>query len=116
LEEWPVSYHGIGKDNGMNIAEVGFKLNENKQFLLGQCIYTTFDLEIAKLYATKFEYEGQAYFILLQNRVNSHYLEMVNEKEPGHGTYWISNKSSSDTSDDDISDMIRPYGICIFKA
>ncbi|CAF4025448.1 unnamed protein product, partial [Rotaria sp. Silwood1] len=53
-EEWPVSYYGTGKHNGMSIAEEGFKLSKSERFLYEKCIYSTPDLNVAKLYATKF--------------------------------------------------------------
>ncbi|CAF1244507.1 unnamed protein product [Didymodactylos carnosus] len=114
-EEWPVSYHGTGKHNAMNIAEEGFKLSKCKRFLYGRGIYSTPELDVAKGYATEFEYEGQRYYVLLQNRVNPKYLKVISDDETGVGTYWVSSKGPDD-SDNDMADLIRPYGLCIFQA
>ncbi|CAF1402639.1 unnamed protein product [Adineta steineri] len=114
-EEWPVSYHGTEKHNAMSIAEEGFKLSKGDRFKYGRGIYSTPELEVAKLYAKEFMHEGEKYFVLFQNRVNPKYLKVISKEETEIGTYWLSSKGPDDT-DEDISDLIRPYAVCIFKA
>ncbi|CAF4011210.1 unnamed protein product [Rotaria sp. Silwood1] len=114
-EEWPVSYHGTGKHNAMSIVEEGFKLSKGDRFKFGKGIYSTPELEVAKLYANEFEHEGQKYFVLFQNRVNPKHLKVISKEETEIGTYWLSSKGPDDT-DDTISELIRPYAVCIFKA
>ena len=113
-EEWPVSYHGTGKHNAMSIVEEGFKLSKGDRFKFGRGIYSTPELEVAKLYASEFEHEGQKYCVLFQNRVNPKYLTIFTEAETEVGTYWLSSKGPDDT-DETMSELIRPYGVCIFK-
>jgi hypothetical protein len=72
--EWPVSYHGTGQHNALNIAEEGYKLSKGKRFLFGKGIYSTPELSVAKLYATKFQHESTSYLCVIQNRVNPKYL------------------------------------------
>ncbi|CAF3941996.1 unnamed protein product [Adineta steineri] len=114
-EEWPVSYHGTEKHNAMSIAEEGFKLSKGDRFKYGRGIYSTPELEVAKLYAKEFMHEEEKYFVLFQNRVNPKYLKVISKEETEIGTYWLSSKGPDDT-DEDISDLIRPYAVCIFKA
>ena len=113
-EEWPVSYHGTGKHNAMSIVEEGFKLSKSDRFKFGRGIYSTPELEVAKLYASEFEHGGEKYCVLFQNRVNPKFLKVISKEETEIGTYWLSSKGSDDT-DEDISDLIRPYSVCIFK-
>ena len=114
-EEWPVSYHGTGQHNAMGIVDEGFKLSKGDRFKFGIGIYSTPELEVAKLFAKEFEHEGQKYCVLFQNRVNPKYLNVISEEETEVGTYWLSSKGPDDI-DGDMSDLIRPYSVCIFKA
>jgi hypothetical protein len=114
-EEWPVSYHGTGNHNAMSIVEEGFKLSKGDRFKFGKGIYSTPELEVAKLYANEFEHEGQKYRVLFQNRVNPRYLKVITKEETEIGTYWLSSKGPED-ADDTMSELIRPYAVCIFKA
>ncbi|CAF2750386.1 unnamed protein product [Rotaria sp. Silwood2] len=114
-EEWPVSYHGTGKHNAMSITEEGYKISKSQNFKFGKGIYSTPEVEVAKLYAKEFEHDGQKYFVMFQNRVNPRYLKVIYKEENDIGTYWISSKGPNDT-DNDICDLIRPYALCIFKA
>ncbi|CAG8498686.1 9726_t:CDS:2 [Dentiscutata erythropus] len=77
-DSWPVSYHGTAKHNARPIAED------------------------AEQYAERFEFEGNMYVMVLQNRVNPFGLQKVPVSDD---EYWLSEK------DDDV----RPYGICIKK-
>jgi hypothetical protein len=107
--EWPVSYHGTAKHNAQTIAEEGYKLSKSKRFLYGKGIYSTPEVAVAKLYAAEFKHQGQSYKCILQNRVNPKYLKVIPKGETGIGTYWLSNGEVDET------ELIRPYGICLFK-
>ncbi|CAF1646594.1 unnamed protein product [Didymodactylos carnosus] len=109
--EWPVSYHGTGKHNALSIAAEGFKLSKGVNFVHGKGIYSTPELEVAKLYAKEFQYENEIYICLIQNRVNPKYLQVFQTEV---GTYWLSTAPPSDQSDLLETDLIRPYALCIF--
>ncbi len=64
-KEWPVSYHGTGQLNAMNIADEGFRLSKCNRFASGRGIYSTPKLCVAKDYAKEFEHGGQKYLALL---------------------------------------------------
>ncbi|CAF3353390.1 unnamed protein product [Rotaria sp. Silwood2] len=113
-EEWPVSYHGTGQHNAMSIAEEGYKISKSENFKFGKGIYSTPEVEVAKLYAKEFEHEGQKYAVIFQNRVNPRYLTVISKEENEIGTYWISRKGPNDI-DNEIRDLIRPYALCIFR-
>jgi len=110
--EWPVSYHGTANHNAQTIAEEGYKLSKGKRFRYGIGIYSTPEVAVAKMYAAEFKHEGQSYKCILQNRVNPKYLKVISMEETGVGTYWVSN---DDTNSVDETQLIRPYGICLFK-
>ncbi len=103
--EWPVSYHGTGRNQAKTIAMDGYNLTKGKRFLFGYGVYSTPDIKVAEKYATKFSYKGGEYLLILQNRVNPASLQRVSADRTGVGEYWIS------PSDKDI----RPYGLCIRK-
>ncbi|RGB29903.1 hypothetical protein C1646_766019 [Rhizophagus diaphanus] len=103
--EWPVSYHGTARNNCKSIAEDGYLLCKSKRFAFGHGIYSTPDIDVAYLYATKFTHEGSNYKIVFQNRVNPNGLNRVSKEETRVGEYWISPNESD----------LRPYGICIKK-
>jgi hypothetical protein len=100
--EWPVSYHGTDKFNAKSIAETGFDVTKGKRFRFGYGIYSTPDINIAALYASRFIHNNEVYCLVFQNRVNPNTLVTINTNI---GEYWISPKSED----------IRPYGICIKK-
>jgi hypothetical protein len=102
-DEWPVSYHGTSLNNGLSIAEEGFKLSKGTRFLYGKGIYSTPDIEVASLYAVKVTENGKTFKVVMQNRVNPTNLKKVDKAVTGVGEYWI-----SPTEDD-----IRPYGFCV---
>lgn len=116
LEEWPVSYHGTAQLNAETIADEGFRLSKCNRFLFGKGIYSTPEIRVAQRFAKSFEHEGQKYFVIMQNRVNPKYFEIINKERTLVGEYWVSSKGNNVDSDDDIKDLIRPYAICIFKA
>jgi len=103
--EWPVSYHGTGRNQAKTIAMDGFDLTEGKRFAFGYGVYSTPDIKVAEKYAKRFTYKNDQYLVVLQNRVNPRTLLKVSADQTGVGEYWIS------PNDKDI----RPYGICIRK-
>ena len=110
--EWPVSYHGTAKYNAQTIAEEGFKLTKGTRFRFGKGIYSTPDLDVAKRYATEFDHKGTSYKCILQNRVNPDYLKVIPASETRRGIYWL---SAGDRDEINESELIRPYGICLFE-
>lgn len=102
-EEWPVSYHGTSYNNGLKIAEEGYRLSKCKRFKHGVGIYSTPDINVALLYAERTKLSnGKTYRVVIQNRNNPENLVKIDKAETGVGEYWIS------PSKDDI----RPYGLC----
>ena len=102
-EEWPVSYHGTSYNNGLSIAEEGYRLSQCKRFKHGFGIYSTPDINVAFKYAeTRKQSDGKTYKVVIQNRVNPKTLIKIDKAETKVGEYWIS------PSEDDI----RPYGFC----
>ncbi|CAI2181395.1 3884_t:CDS:2 [Funneliformis geosporum] len=100
--EWPVSYHGTNRFNAKSIAETGFDIRKGKRFMFGYGIYSTPDINVAYLFASRFIHKNEVYCIVFQNRVNPRTLKKITTQ---YGEYWISPNS----------DDIRPYGICIKK-
>jgi hypothetical protein len=103
--EWAVSYHGTSLNNGLSIAEEGFKLSKGERFLYGKGIYSTPDIEVASLYARTVEVNGKNYKFVVQNRVNPKNVKKITKDITDVGEYWI-----SPTEND-----IRPYGFCVKK-
>ncbi|KAF0544997.1 ubiquitin-domain-containing protein [Gigaspora margarita] len=99
-DAWPVSYHGTAKHNARSIAEDGYDLGKGKRFAYGRGIYSTPDIHIAEQYAEQFEFEGNTYVMVFQNRVNP---VSVRRIPVSNGEYWVSIKGED----------VRPYGICI---
>lgn len=114
VDEWAISYHETGKHNARSIAEEGYRLRKGKRFLHGMGIYSTPEIEIAKKYASKFIYEGKKYLLVIQNRVNPKYLQILDKKTTGVGTYYLSINDTVN-ADDMSHSCIRPYGLCLFK-
>ena len=102
-EDWPVSYHGTSYNNGLSIAEEGYRLSQCKRFKHGIGIYSTPDIDVAFKYAeTRQHSDGKTYKVVIQNRVNPKTLVKITKAETKVGDYWIS------PNEDDI----RPYGFC----
>ena len=97
--EWPVSYHGTGKDAAKEISENDFDLEKGKRFLHGRGIYSTPDPAIAEKYAKVFDYKGSTYKVLIQSRVNMEDTTHVKKKD-----YFVTAQENN----------IRPYGL-LFK-
>ena len=112
-KEWPVTYHGTRDTFAKDIAARGYDLKKGKRFKYGRGIYSTPDPAIAEDYATTFEFEGQRYKVLLQNRVNMEDTDIVVGKyscpcgdphSTKSGEYFV---TADETN-------VRPYGI-LFK-
>jgi len=104
--EWPVSYHGTGREAAQSIAQAGYDLTKGKRFKFGHGIYSTPDINVAKRYAQSFTVNNNKYYVVCQNRVNPKTVQKMSAKRVGdQGEYWISPNSND----------IRPYGYCIFK-
>ena len=84
-KEWPVTYHGTKDTFAKRIAAVGYDLSKGKRFKFGRGIYSSPDPAIAEDFATTFEFEGQKYKVLLQNRVNMKDTEVVVGKHGKRG-------------------------------
>ena len=67
-KEWPVSYHGTKEKFVKDIASKGYDLSKGKRFLYGKGIYSTPDPCVAEKYAAVYEFKGQKYKVLIQNR------------------------------------------------
>ena len=108
-----MTYHGTRDTFAKDIAARGYDLKKGKRFKYGRGIYSTPDPAIAEDYATTFEFEGQKYKVLLQNRVNMEDTDVVVGKyscpcgdanSTKTGEYFV-------TADEK---NVRPYGI-LFK-
>ena len=100
--EWPVSYHGTGKGPRGNIAQEGNLQIQGRQFPFNRGIFTTPLADIAARFAPTFEYKGEMYQVIFQNRVNPSNLQII--KCDG-AEYWVSPRQED----------VRPYGICCKK-
>ncbi|CAF1279214.1 unnamed protein product [Adineta ricciae] len=92
---WPVSYHGTGQHNALDIAEEDYKLSKHKRFLHGKGIYSSPAPKVAQQYATSFD------------------RKVIPKKETGVGTYRLT--AADEDEDIEESEFIRPYGLCLFK-
>ena len=101
--EWPVSYHGTKKDAAENIAAAGFDLGKGRRFKYGRGIYSTPNPAEAEQYATKFEWEGKSYKVIMQNRVNMDDTKVVPNGNGRGSEYFVTAKEEN----------IRPYGILV---
>jgi len=103
--EWPVSYHGTGNNEAKSIAQTGYDLTKHKRFQHGHGIYSTPNIDIAKVFAKSFTANGQEYYVVLQNRVNPKNLIKISDDESESDEFWISPNATD----------IRPYGVCVMK-
>ena len=113
-KEWPVTYHGTSDTFAKQIVSSGYDLNKGKRFQYGRGIYSTPDPAVAEDYATAFEFEGQKYKVMLQNRVNmevtdvvvgKYYIRTGDSTSIKSGVYFITAYEKS----------VRPYGILYKK-
>ena len=100
--EWAVSYHGTNVNVSGSIAEEGYRLSKGKRFMYGKGIYSTPSIEVAALFATKFQHEEKTYQIVFQNRVSPVGLVVIRSADTGRGEYWMQPDEK----------FIRPYAIC----
>ena len=110
-KEWPVTYHGTKDTFAKDIAARGYDLNKGKRFKYGRGIYSTPDPAVAEDYATIFEFQGQKYKVLLQNRVNMKDTDVVIGKYTCGDSTSIKSGEYFVTADEKD---IRPYGM-LFK-
>ena len=102
--EWPVSYHSAATSTqGLNIGEVGSRESRGKTFAYDRGIFTTPLATVAAKFAPTFDYRGQKYQVIFQNRINPETLQQVNPSAPEE--FWASPKEED----------VRPYNICIKK-
>ncbi|XP_011407997.1 PREDICTED: uncharacterized protein LOC105315155 [Amphimedon queenslandica] len=107
--EWPVSYHGTGREGAQCIAVEGYdsKRWRKEPCYHGQGHYSTPDIEVAAKYYTKpFDQNGKKYEAVMQNRVNlspGNTIIIPKEKTHAGAEYYVTYSS----------DDLRPYGICI---
>lgn len=100
--EWPVSYHGTARGAGGNIAQVGFSHSRGKTFPFQRGIFTTPSSDVAARFSPTFEYRGERYQVIFQNRVNPANLQMLRARGE---EYWVSPRQED----------VRPYSICLRK-
>ena len=105
--EWPVSYHGTGREGAKGIAAEGYDSKWWKNVKYGKGHYSTPDIEVAaEYYGKPFDQNGKRYEAIMQNRVNlspGHTI-IIPKKETRAGAEYYVTYSSDD---------LRPYGICI---
>ena len=101
--EWPVSYHSAATSPHGNIADVGSRESRGKLFGYDRGIFSTPLATVAARFAPTFEYRGQKYQVIFQNRINPETLQQVNPSAPEE--FWASPKEED----------VRPYNICIKK-
>ncbi|CAF1251673.1 unnamed protein product [Adineta steineri] len=97
--------YAFGSNNSPDELPVSYHTTKHTLFAYGRGIYTTSDTNLAKLYAFNFTYNGEQYYIMLQNRVNSRALIKFDGDKCEFGDYWISSNA----------DDIRSYRYCIIK-
>ena len=106
MNEWPVTYHGTKDTFAERIAASGHHIDKGNRCKFGRAIYSTPDPAIAEDYATTFEFEGQEYKVLLQNRVNMEDTDVVAvTHEDYEGEYFVTANEEN----------IRPYGLLYKK-
>ena len=109
VEEWAVCYHGTRREFLRGIVN-GYDVSKGKRFKYGVGIYSTPQVEIAEDYAQEFDWEGDTYKIVVQNRVNmadTKKIELLTSKTRSNhcGTYYLTENQEN----------IRPYGILVKK-
>ena len=101
--EWPVSYHSAASSQEGTIAEVGSRASRGKTFDYDRGIFSTPLASVGARFAPTFEYRGQKYQVIFQNRINPATLQQVNPSAPEQ--FWASPKEED----------VRPYNICLRK-
>ena len=110
--EWPVSYHGTTLRDASRIAQDGFELARSNHYTAGRGIYSTPDVALAKSYGNPFEHDGKSFICIMQNRVNPKYRKVLPQSQTSKGIHWLSVVENGVSE----SDVIRPYGVCVFRA
>ena len=119
-KEWPVTYHGTEHSMAKDIAAGGYDLRKGERFLFGRGVYSTPDPSMAEDYATIFEFEGQKYKVLLQNRVNMEDTDVIAVKHSKkRGVIVVEDVEGGSDCDGEYfvtasEKNIRPYGL-LFK-
>ncbi len=108
--EWPVSYHATSMESAKKIIQEGYKIGKKERF--GKGVYSSPSVLVADHYSSTFDYEGNRYKAVLQNRINPDpgHMKIVPKEETGLGDeYWVSplNDPSKGVHD------VRPYNILI---
>ncbi len=103
--EWAISYHGTSLNNGLSIAEEGYKLSKGITFAYGKGIYSAPDIHVAERYASNYESNGIEYKVVIQSRVNPSELKIIPKEKNRVGEYWIVPNE----------EHIRPYGFCVLQ-
>ncbi|XP_064406384.1 uncharacterized protein LOC135351332 [Halichondria panicea] len=108
--EWPVSYHGTSMESAKKIIQDGYKIGQRELF--GKGVYSSPSVLVADRYSSTFDYEGNRYKAVLQNRINPDpgHMKIVSKEKTGAGDeYWVSplNDPSKGVHD------VRPYNILI---
>lgn len=103
--EWAISYHGTSLNNGLSIAEEGYKLSKGKGFAYGKGIYSAPAIHVAERYARICESNGIKYMVVIQSRVNPSELIIIPKEKTNVGEYWIVPNE----------EHIRPYGFCVLQ-
>ena len=100
VDSWAVSYHGTNRQSVEGIVKTNYDLGKGKRFHYGRGIYSTPDPRIAEKFSKPFQYQGNWYKVILQNRVNMEDTELIAEKE-----YFLTKSPNK----------IIPYGILYKK-
>jgi hypothetical protein len=101
----PTSYHGTGHSATKSISQTGYDLTKHKHFAYGRDIYSTLDINVAKVYAKSFTQNGQQYSVFFKIvPIQKNVIKLFRD-ETGADEYWI---SPNDTD-------VRPYGVYIMK-
>ena len=103
--EWPVSYHGTAKGRRGNIAQEGYLQSQGKHYQFNRGIFTTPSADVAAQFAPTFQYRGETYQVIFQNRVNPANLQVLKPTHPGGAEFWVSPRQED----------VRPYSICLRK-
>lgn len=110
--EWPVSYHGTNLQSAKAIMDSGCKKGPDAKF--GKAVYSSPSIDmVEKHFATEFEFKGNNWKIVLQNRVkpDTGHLIVIPANDTGvGGEYWLSPMQDADKGVYDV----RPYGL-LFK-
>ena len=100
VDSWTISYHGTNRQSVEEIVRTHYDLSKGKRFHYGRGIYSTPDPSVAEKYSKAFQYQGNWYKVILQNRVNMEDTEYIAKKD-----YFLTKNPNK----------IIPYGILYKK-